>query len=146
MHDSYVNYGTQDAYALCRVFKKSAPGPKIIEHYGAPYEMHPQWTANDHSSTVELSSDGRGDEFESCSYPFQSSGIMQRPSSYNAAAAVDGKWKQFLAEETFLVTNNPPFHGPSSFSYVPSKVELSLGYFPLMLLHSNMKFLSELYL
>jgi len=115
------------------VFKKSAPGPKIIEHYGAPYEMQPQWTANDHSSTVELSPDGRGDEFESCSYPFQSescsSGInIQRPSSYNAAADVDGKWMQFLAEEAFLATNNPPFHSPSSFSYVPSKVEFSFSY------------------
>ncbi|GLJ39173.1 hypothetical protein SUGI_0798420 [Cryptomeria japonica] len=28
----------QDAYALCRVFKKSGPGPKTAEQYGAPLE------------------------------------------------------------------------------------------------------------
>lgn len=119
------NYA-QDAYALCRVFKKSAPGPKIIEHYGAPYELHPQWTANDHSAT-ELSSDGRGDDFGSSSYPFQSescsSAIIERAPYSNAAAAVDGKWMQYLAEEAFNATNNPPFYDPSSFSYVPSKVK-----------------------
>lgn len=127
MHDPHVNVYSQDAYALCRVFKKSAPGPKIIEHYGATFEMHPQWATNDHSSTMELSPEGRED-LDSCGYQLQmescSSGFMQRP-SYNASAAVDGKWMQYLADEAFQATNNPPFQSPSSFSYVPSQVMFS---------------------
>ncbi|XP_020248888.1 NAC domain-containing protein 86-like isoform X2 [Asparagus officinalis] len=122
--------GLQDAYALCRVFKKTAPGPKIIEHYGAPYQLQQQWKANDHSSTVELSSEGIGDDLESCGYTFQSefcsSGVAQRP-SHNEATDADGKWMQFLEEEAFIATNNiPPFHNPSSFSYVPSRVDVAL--------------------
>lgn len=121
MSTHMYNYA-QDAYALCRVFKKTAPGPKIIEHYGATcYELHSQWTAIDQSSAlVERSSDRRGDEFESCGHEFQSESC-----SYDdAAAAVDGKWKQYLAEDAFNATNNLPFYDPSNFSHVPSKVKL----------------------
>ncbi|ONK71800.1 uncharacterized protein A4U43_C04F12510 [Asparagus officinalis] len=125
--------GLQDAYALCRVFKKSAPGPKIIEHYGVQSQLHPQWTTiNDHPSTVEIPRDGRGDEFESRPYPFQpescSSGVMQGTAYNSSPATLDhGKWMQFLAEEAFNATNNVPFHNSSSSSsYVPSKVDVAL--------------------
>ncbi|XP_008778272.2 NAC domain-containing protein 86-like [Phoenix dactylifera] len=118
--------GLQDAYALCRIFKKSAPGPKIIEHYGAPYEEHSEWISNDCSPTVDLSSDGRGEDLESCAYPFPRgtcSSDMIHGASFNASASIDSKWMQFLNEETF--TSSSPYYQLPSFSFVPSKVDVA---------------------
>ncbi|KAL6847498.1 hypothetical protein ACP4OV_022524 [Aristida adscensionis] len=130
--------GLQDAYALCRVFKKTAPGPKIIEHYGAvhhPVEQ-PQWmTSNvDHRSpTLDLSCDVRGDDFESSSFSFPTEAPMDSTIhggfglQMNAPHHEDGKWMQFLSEDAFNATN-PFFMNPasSSFSCLPSKVDVAL--------------------
>ncbi|KAL6589767.1 hypothetical protein ACP70R_050214 [Stipagrostis hirtigluma subsp. patula] len=128
--------GLQDAYALCRVFKKTAPGPKIIEHYGAvhhPVEQ-PQWTASsiDHRSpTLDLSGDVRGDDFESSSFSFPTEApIDSMHGGYGLqmnAPHEDGKWMQFLSEDAFNATN-PLFMNPasSSFSCLPSKVDVAL--------------------
>ncbi|XP_077220650.1 NAC domain-containing protein 54-like [Tasmannia lanceolata] len=121
--------GLQDAYALCRVFKKSEPGPKIGEQYAAPFDDHSQWAPNDHSSTIEISSEGRGEDLESSGYPFpsetSSSGIVQGTSWDIINAQTDGKWMQFLAEEAFSSTD-PPFSNTGSFKYVPSKMDVAL--------------------
>ncbi|WVZ55212.1 hypothetical protein U9M48_005904 [Paspalum notatum var. saurae] len=130
--------GLQDAYALCRVFKKTAPGPKIIEHYGAvhhPIEQ-PQWMAAssvDRSPTLDMSSDVRGDEFESSSFSFPTGGAPMMDSMHGgfgmqmSAPHEDGKWMQFLSEDAFNATNtfsmNP---ASSSFSCLPSKVDVAL--------------------
>ncbi|XP_068648930.1 NAC domain-containing protein 82-like isoform X2 [Aristolochia californica] len=37
---------SQDAYVLCRIFKKSGPGPKNGEQYGAPFKDE-EWDADD---------------------------------------------------------------------------------------------------
>ncbi|OAY66168.1 NAC domain-containing protein 86 [Ananas comosus] len=115
--------GLQDAYALCRVFKKSAPGPKIIEHYGAPYEEHSQWRATDHSPTLDVSSDGRGEDLESCSFSFPvetgSSDMIQ-----GSSVAGNGKWMNFLPEEALNATGL--LCDPFSYSYLPSKVDVAL--------------------
>ncbi|OAY70432.1 NAC domain-containing protein 45, partial [Ananas comosus] len=60
--------GLQDAYALCRVFKKSAPGPKTLA-LCAPYEEHSQWRATDISNSRCLFRWKRGG-LESCSFSF----------------------------------------------------------------------------
>ncbi|XP_038974927.1 NAC domain-containing protein 86-like [Phoenix dactylifera] len=113
-------FGLQDAYALCRIFKKSTPSPKIIEHYGSPYEEHSQWMSNDRSPTVDLFSDGRGVVLESL-YPRETcSSEMIQGASSNASASIDTKWMHFLNEEAFA--SSTPFHHPSSISNVPSKV------------------------
>jgi len=127
--------GLQDAYALCRVFKKTAPGPKIIEHYGAvhhPIEQ-PQWMASsvDRSPTLDLSSDVRGDDFESSSFSFPTEAPMDSMHGgfgmQMSAPHEDGKWMQFLSEDAFNATN-PFFMNPasSSFSCLPSKVDVAL--------------------
>lgn len=113
----------QDAYALCRIFKKSAPGPKVIEHYGAPYEEHSEWMSNDRSPTVDLSSDGRGEDLESRAYPFPRgtcSSELIHGASFNLGSSIDSKWMRFLNEET--ITSPSPFYHLPSFSYVQSKV------------------------
>ncbi|RLN39752.1 hypothetical protein C2845_PM01G00900 [Panicum miliaceum] len=126
----------QDAYALCRVFKKTAPGPKIIEHYGAvhhPIEQ-PQWMASsvERSPTLDLSSDVRGDDFESSSFSFptEASPMDSMHGGFGmqmSAGHEDGKWMQFLSEDAFNATN-PFFMNPasSSFSCLPSKVDVAL--------------------
>jgi hypothetical protein len=128
----------QDAYALCRVFKKTAPGPKIIEHYGVVQHHieQPQWTTAsrvDHRSpTLDLSScDVRGDDFESSSFSFPAEApIMDSVHGGGGfgmqmnAPHEDGKWMQFLSEDAFNATN-PFFMNPassSSLSCIPSKV------------------------
>lgn len=106
----------QDAYALCRVFKKSEPGPKIIEHYGAPCEEHRQWM-------TELSPNGIGDYLESSSCHFQPSDCSQT-TMIQSSFDTNNSWMQFLTDEA-LSTNNDSI--PSSrFSYVPSKVILTI--------------------
>ncbi|XP_072986114.1 NAC domain-containing protein 54-like isoform X2 [Typha latifolia] len=120
--------GLQDAYALCRVFKKSAPGPKIIEHYGAPYEEQSQWINSDRSPTLEITSDGRGDqELESCGFSFipeTCSSEMTRGASQSSPAVDGNKWMQFLTEEAFNATTS--FCDPTGFSFLPSKVDVAL--------------------
>uniref|UniRef100_A0A0A9D6H0 NAC domain-containing protein n=1 Tax=Arundo donax TaxID=35708 RepID=A0A0A9D6H0_ARUDO len=126
--------GLQDAYALCRVFKKTAPGPKIIEHYGAVHHVEqPQWMASsvDRSPTLDLSSDVRGDDFESSSFSFPTEAPMDTMHGgfgmQMSAPHEDGKWMQFLSEDAFNATN-PFFMNPasSSFSCLPSKVDVAL--------------------
>lgn len=100
----------KDTYALCRVFKKTEPGPKIVEHYGASHS-HSQWITKDHRTTTitptptpttidVLSADTRRrseeDDFRSFGMdPFQngpcSSNVMIQGTS---PPLVDGKWMQ----------------------------------------------------
>ncbi|XP_058098158.1 NAC domain-containing protein 54-like isoform X2 [Magnolia sinica] len=119
--------GLQDAYALCRVFKKNGLGPKMDDQYVAPYDDHSQWMHNDRSSGMELSSDGRGEDMESNGYPFPSdtcsSGIVQ--GAFHVHEQGDGAWMQFLAEEA-LSSTDPPFPDNADFAFLPSKVDVAL--------------------
>ncbi|KAJ8511994.1 hypothetical protein OPV22_002428 [Ensete ventricosum] len=104
--------GLQDAYALCRVFKKTAPG---IKHYGLPADRSP---------TADVSSEGRGDDLESCGVPFpndvcSSEMVHGQGASFGASSPVDGRWMQYLTEEEEA-------YSPGSFSYMPSKVDVAL--------------------
>ncbi|KAK8965104.1 NAC domain-containing protein 78 [Platanthera guangdongensis] len=109
-----------DGYALCRVFKKSEPGPKIIEHYGAQCEEHKQWMLNDHSSAMtDLSPDGMGDYLETNNYHFQPSDCSQTMIQSSPIDA-SSSWMQFLTDEA-LSSTMATFQNPHSFTYVPSK-------------------------
>nr|XP_018676037.1 PREDICTED: NAC domain-containing protein 86-like isoform X2 [Musa acuminata subsp. malaccensis] len=88
--------GLQDAYALCRVFKKTAPGPKIIEQYGAPYQAHSQWI------------DGAFPN-DACS------SVMMQGASLDATTPVVGNRMPHASEQTL---------GGGSFSYTPTKVDM----------------------
>ncbi|CAN6464098.1 unnamed protein product [Victoria cruziana] len=115
--------GMQDAYALCRVFKKNGTGPKPVgdQYVSALNPSSSAWTANDHSSTLEVSEE-RGDDVESRNYrafaadsssselihgkPAQLYGNFQ--SSYSNA--MDGGWMQFLSDEA-VSPPTPTFGG-----------------------------------
>ncbi|XP_042498363.1 NAC domain-containing protein 86-like [Macadamia integrifolia] len=121
--------GLQDAYALCRIFKKTAPGPKIVEHYGIQYVNRYQMMPNDQSSTLELSPERRGDDIDSSCYPFPSDtcspDTIQGSSSLGNNDPTDGKWMQFLAEDAFGFPN-PAFQTHGSIPCLPSKVDIAL--------------------
>ncbi|KAJ4784762.1 NAC protein [Rhynchospora pubera] len=123
--------GLQDSYALCRIFKKTAPIPKIIEQQGAPSDVHTQWMvgASVQTPTGDFSSDGRGEDIENSSYsPSELTcpiDMLQGGSFHSASAEADEKWTQFLNEEVL----NPMVsycHDPASFSTFPSKVDVAL--------------------
>ncbi|KAK1326909.1 NAC domain-containing protein 78 [Acorus calamus] len=124
--------GLQDAYALCRVFKKCGPGPKIIEHYGTATFPN-QWTHASntaHSPTIEFPSIGRAEDFESCEYNIQPETrtpdlLLQGPYFGVDASSSDGGWMHHLTEEAHTFTN-PPFHNPATFNYLPSKVDVAI--------------------
>ncbi|RZR72538.1 hypothetical protein BHM03_00014469, partial [Ensete ventricosum] len=75
-----------------------------------------QWMSKDRSPTVDLSSDGRGDEFESCE--------MMQGACLDGSTCEDGKWMQYLTEEA--LGGGVPCHDPGSFTYMPSKVDVAL--------------------
>ncbi|XP_004289565.1 PREDICTED: NAC domain-containing protein 86 isoform X2 [Fragaria vesca subsp. vesca] len=131
--------GLQDAYALCRIFKKTATGPKIGEHYGSTSSTtnYQLMTSDHHSSSVELYSDSRCDhqDFESSRYNNQmamnntpcSSNMVQTSSSSSLdhmGRKRDGKWSQFLSKDAFNSFSSFPNQG--AIPYPPSKVDIAL--------------------
>ncbi|KAI3665199.1 hypothetical protein L6452_43822 [Arctium lappa] len=118
----------QDAYSLCRVFKKSLNAPKTTttgDHYAT--------TTSDHSSCIDLYSEGGrgGEDMETCNYPTPpmascsstiihgSNGIIGDTISH------DVKWTQYLSEDAFTFTN-PSFPNCGNLPYPSSKVDIAL--------------------
>ncbi|URD84598.1 No apical meristem (NAM) protein [Musa troglodytarum] len=99
--------GLQDAYALCRVFKKTAPG------------INPYGLLADRSPTADVSSEGCGVPFPNdvCS----SEMVHGQGASLGASTPVDGRWMRYLTEE-----EEEEACSPGSFSYMPSKVDVAL--------------------
>ncbi|CAN6572665.1 unnamed protein product [Malus baccata var. baccata] len=125
----------QDAYALCRIFKKTATGPKIGEHYGGTSTTNYQLTSDHSSSVNELYSDGgRCEDFESSSYPMQmhnacssSPNFVHKNSLDDMGRKRDGIWTQFLSKEAFNCSSSfSPFPNHENISYPPSKVDIAL--------------------
>ncbi|KDP35715.1 hypothetical protein JCGZ_10487 [Jatropha curcas] len=117
--------GLQDAYALCRVFKKSANIPKIGEHFASTSNHQ---MASEHSSSIELYSEGRCEDFESSNYHMPidtSSPSVANGSPLHVGDSRDGKWKQFLSEDAFSFSS-PSFSSYNNVPYPPSKVDIAL--------------------
>ncbi|EEF35791.1 hypothetical protein RCOM_1603380 [Ricinus communis] len=120
--------GLQDAYALCRVFKKSANIPKIGEHYASTSNQ----MASEHSSSIELYSEGRCEDFESSNYqmPIDTSSPSipnGSPLHHHLDQTRDhGKWKPFIPEDPFSFSSSPSFSNYGSIPYPPSKVDIAL--------------------
>ncbi|XP_022990012.1 NAC domain-containing protein 86-like [Cucurbita maxima] len=122
--------GLQDAYALCRVFKKSATiAPKIEENqqYCNITSSSNQFINNDQSS--ELYSEGRCEEPESSNYSmpfdgFQSHQVNNDCSFDMFGGRREGKWSQFLSQEAF--NSAPSLPSYANIPYPPSKVDIAL--------------------
>lgn len=140
--------GLQDAYALCRIFKKSLNMniPKIGEHYAT--------AASDRSSSIDPYSDhGRiCDDIESFDYAMPTAATVSDnsnnyPMATSAASSSniihgsssplntcttgtpsDSRWMQYLSDEAFSFNNNnvPSFTNHCNVPYPPSKVDIAL--------------------
>ncbi|KAK4274982.1 hypothetical protein QN277_018133 [Acacia crassicarpa] len=129
-----VASGIQDAYALCRVFKKTAVmTTKIGEHYvndGSNQVMN----TSDQSSSIELYSEGRsGEDLESSDYlmPLDHHNISSPHIGNPSSEPRDhGKWSQtqfFSEEDPFSLPNSSSlFSNHGSIPYPPSKVDIAL--------------------
>ncbi|PHT90842.1 NAC domain-containing protein 53 [Capsicum annuum] len=132
-----VANGLQDAYALCRVIKRSLNnnGPKIGEKYYGSAAI------SDRSSSIDqVYSEGRGDLHDIESSHDHEYGIMPSSSSSsmavhgspintNASALTDDRWMQYLSNEAFTFNNNntaQPIPNYGTLPFLPSKVDIAL--------------------
>ncbi|CAN4078432.1 unnamed protein product [Withania somnifera] len=137
-----VANGLQDAYALCRIIKKSLNnGPKIGEQYYGSAAI------SDRSSSIDhVYSDAGGDHHDiESSHHHHEYGIMPSSSAtYSSSMAVNGspmngnasaptnddKWMQYLSSEASAFNNNDatdqsiPNYG--TLPFLPSKVDIAL--------------------
>ncbi|GER47039.1 NAC domain protein [Striga asiatica] len=115
--------GLQDAYALCRVFKKSLNVPKIGDHYNIA-------SASDRSSSIDIHCEGNyeNDLIDSSEYPMPTNPIPTRINIITGSSSNDATWSQYLSEDAFTFTDNiNPFSNPGpAIPYPPSKVDIAL--------------------
>ncbi|XP_015931793.1 NAC domain-containing protein 54 isoform X1 [Arachis duranensis] len=144
--------GLQDAYALCRVFKKSAViTPKVDEEH---HHHHHYVNANNHnnsshalpitsdqSSSMELYSEGRGEDLDNSSnylVPIDTTSTLplnnmvmnnnNSDASFNSRDN-NGKWSQFISEDplfSFPTSSSSFANSYGSITYPPSKVDIAL--------------------
>ncbi|KAK2652744.1 hypothetical protein Ddye_012600 [Dipteronia dyeriana] len=124
--------GMQDAYALCRVFKKSATVPKIEEHFTTTTPNHHQYTShqlsscNNNNNNIEMYA---SENLERSSYPNNSSFGASFPSSsssHDVNQTHDGKWTQFLPEDTFTFPTPFSSNNFATLPDHPSKIDVAL--------------------
>lgn len=111
----------QDAYALCRVFKKSTTCMKVGERCSTMNS-----TMSQRSDDLYLES--RCDDVESTdnysvSLNTYSPSIMNEPSAFDEYPPHEAKWVQPLHEDTFQFPT-PSFSNHGTLSYPPSQVML----------------------
>ncbi|XP_057433984.1 NAC domain-containing protein 54-like isoform X2 [Lotus japonicus] len=128
--------GLQDAYALCRVFKKSTViAPKVGEQY-VNVTRHANQMTSEQSSSIELYSEGRGEVLESTNYlmPWDTcstQNVNGAPASYssfpNSGTRDNGMWSQFSSDDLLnLPTSSSSFPNYGAIPYPPSKVDIAL--------------------
>ncbi|KAL6993293.1 hypothetical protein U1Q18_011408 [Sarracenia purpurea var. burkii] len=141
-----ASHGTyQDAYALCRVFKKSGTGPKIADHNYVGSASNYQISGDiDHSSTtIDIYSEGSRYEDLRCCYdnddemPLNVSDGMfpmnvshgMFPMNSGTDRVTDGNWIRHLSDsdDVFSFTN-PSLQNHTTLSHSPSKVDTALGW------------------
>ncbi|KAJ7960033.1 NAC domain protein [Quillaja saponaria] len=104
--------GLQDAYALCRVFKKSTiTTPKIAEQQHYVTTPTNQMTS-EQSSSIELYSEGRCEDLESSSY------LMPMDSNCSSVPS--------NIEDSYSILPNSSFSNYGAMPYPPSKVDIAL--------------------
>ncbi|CAN8238292.1 unnamed protein product [Cochlearia groenlandica] len=122
--------GIQDAYALCRVFKKSALTNKLEEqqqHHETKKKNKAISTSSEQStSSTCLYSDGMYENLENSVYPASSDTNLTQLS--NTPLSDDNKWSQFMSHDT---SYNFPVQSQfcsqyGTISYPPSKVDIAL--------------------
>ncbi|KAJ8444173.1 hypothetical protein Cgig2_030993 [Carnegiea gigantea] len=101
--------GLQDAYALCRVFKKGSISTSSKASAASPQDhsfTNLAQMSSDQSSSIDIYSEGRCDDFESSEYsvPIErcsTSLAHEHGSSSSLCEVGDGQWMQYLNEDEF---------------------------------------------
>ncbi|XP_057539586.1 NAC domain-containing protein 54 [Amaranthus tricolor] len=101
--------GLQDAYALCRVFKKTAT--TISNNIATSSSQEHTFTnivqmTSDQSSSIDIYSEGRCDDFDTSDYsiPIETCSTTNNPLTHGSTSLCDvgdGQWMQYLNEEEF---------------------------------------------
>ncbi|CAI9753263.1 unnamed protein product [Fraxinus pennsylvanica] len=115
-----TNSGLQDAYALCRIFKKSLNAPKTGDHYVTT-------PASDRSSSIDIYSEGKWNDFDSSDYAsplVTSSSSAIQGSQMDPVGPSDGRLMQYLSEEELSFSNQ--YSNCAPMSYPQSKVDTEL--------------------
>ncbi|KAF1895006.1 hypothetical protein Lal_00022502 [Lupinus albus] len=126
-----ISNGLQDAYALCRIFKKSLVAtPKVGEHY-VNVTSHANHLTNDPSSSIELYSEGREEVLESSNYIkswdyCSTQNIDGTSVNINGGIRDNGKWSPFFSEDPLLNFPTSSFPNYGALPCPPSKVNIAL--------------------
>ncbi|GAU30319.1 hypothetical protein TSUD_211760 [Trifolium subterraneum] len=124
----------QDAYALCRVIKKSTV---IVPKVGGQYSnltSHDNQITSNQSPSVELYSEGRGEDLESSNYLMQMNNScsphnMGSETSLNINGGITdhGNWSQFSNDQGPLFSlPTSSFTNYGAITYPPSKMDVAL--------------------
>ncbi|KAL3630364.1 hypothetical protein CASFOL_023348 [Castilleja foliolosa] len=110
--------GLQDAYALCRVFKKSLNIPKIGDNYVA--------STSDRSSSIDMHGHAKYDNdlIDTSDYSMPLNSTI--PININAPSSNDVSWSQYLSDDAFNFANNNPYSNHAPIPFPPSKVDIAL--------------------
>ncbi|XVF31550.1 hypothetical protein REPUB_Repub17cG0000300 [Reevesia pubescens] len=120
-----------DAYALCRVFKKNTTASKIVGEHYHPNQI--QIATQHSSSSLDLYSDQPRCE-ESSDFAIPGVAVdTSSPTTFLNTSSIDisderddVKWMQSLSQDAFGFTNNPSFSSYATLPYPPSKVDVAL--------------------
>lgn len=123
----------QDAYALCRVIKKSTViVPKVGGQYGN-ITGHANQITSDQSTNVELYSERRGENLASSNYLMQMKAcsphnmVNETSLNINGTTRDHGNWAQFSSEDPlFSLPTTSSFTNYGAITYPPSKVDIAL--------------------
>ncbi|CAL0301404.1 unnamed protein product [Lupinus luteus] len=122
----------KDAYALCRVFKKSLViTPKVEEHY-VNVTNHANHLTRDQSSSMELYSEGREEVLENSNYmmPWEMHPTQNISGTWvnnmNSGTRDNEKSSHFSSEDPLLNLPTSSFPNYEALPYHPSKVNIAL--------------------
>ncbi|KAI7740209.1 hypothetical protein M8C21_021437, partial [Ambrosia artemisiifolia] len=126
-HEIELEVIPEDAYSLCRVFKKSLNPPKTTTT-GDQYAT----AASDRSSCLNPYSEGKigGEDMEASNTKTPSRASAGSSSIFHGSHNYlsdtnDVKWTQYLSEDAFTFSN-PSFSSCGNLPYPPSKVDIAM--------------------
>ncbi|KAJ0242987.1 F12 protein [Hirschfeldia incana] len=121
--------GIQDAYALCRVFKKSALANKLEEQHHGMKKKKATTNSEQSTSSTCLYSDGMYENLENSGYPVSPDhGLTQQGNiSSSEMEPIENKWSHYISHDaSFNFPAQSQFCSQyGTITYPPSKAEIA---------------------
>ncbi|CAJ1970899.1 unnamed protein product [Sphenostylis stenocarpa] len=122
----------QDAYALCRVFKKTTViPPKVGGHYVSVPNANQ--ISSDQSSSIELYSEGRDEDLDSPNYFMSTDTCSPQNVGSDTPLTINGvttrgheKWSHFSSQDPLFSLPTSSYPNFGAIAYPPSKVDIAL--------------------